>query len=263
MPGQRRYPGPRRLDPAAEARVRGLELVQKHALFAPLAGRVSWRAEDADAVSGGCPASGWAVVSSTGTVTLHPRRRGTPEEWAWVAAHCLTHLGFGHLDPRRLPGWTAARLPPRGADFDPAWNLAACLTVNRFLAHLKLGRPPDGIGQPARYDHLVAAAGGDEEEYAARLRGLGIQLDLAGTGTAGPERDLRWEGQPRPSDWRGPADWPGRFATGLSAAVGAAVSVAGGEIKNLTGDRGRNGTRRWTGSSRTTRCSVPWPTRSR
>jgi predicted metal-dependent peptidase len=239
MPGQRRYPGPRRLDPAAEARVRGLELVQKHALFAPLAGRVSWRAEDADAVSGGCPASGWAVVSSTGTVTLHPRRRGTPEEWAWVAAHCLTHLGFGHLDPRRLPGWTAAAGAPRGADFDPAWNLAACLTVNRFLAHLKLGRPPDGIGQPARYDHLVAAAGGDEEEYAARLRGLGIQLDLAGTGTAGPERDLRWEGQPRPSDWRGPADWPGRFATGLSAAVGAAVSVAGGEIKNLTGDRGR------------------------
>jgi hypothetical protein len=31
-----------------------------------------------------------------------------------------------------------------GARFDAAWNLAACVTVNRFLSHLKVGRPARG-----------------------------------------------------------------------------------------------------------------------
>ncbi len=92
------------------------------------------------------------MVTSLGEVYLHPRRRGEPQEWAWVAAHCLLHLGFDHLAENRLTGWSAAAGLPSGrnsrARFDAAWNLAACVTVNRFLAHLKIGRPPEGLGGP-------------------------------------------------------------------------------------------------------------------
>src|ERR1700689_2289369 len=143
-----------RADPATENRKQGLDLIRRHPLFAPLAYRAVWSASQDDDQ---CPAEGWAMATSLGYVYLNPRRRGEPEEWAWVAAHCLLHLGFDHLAEQHLAGWRAATGLPSvsaarsgaarsGAGFDPAWNLAACVTVNRFLSHLKVGRPPEGLG---------------------------------------------------------------------------------------------------------------------
>ncbi len=175
MPGKARQPRrpPARSDPWAQNRQRGVNLVRHHPLFAPLADGAVWRADTDDDL---CPSDGWAVVTSRGYVVLNPRRRGEPEEWSWVAAHCLLHLGFGHLAQHRLAGWRAATGLPSGgrvrADgFDAAWNLAACVTVNRFLSHLKVGRPPEGLGGPTDYDHL--AGGADSEgPFAERLRSL-------------------------------------------------------------------------------------------
>ena len=189
-----------RTDPATENRQRGLAIIEQHPLFAPLAYRADFHAIIDD---DRCPPGGWAVVTSLGDVYLHPRRRGEPEEWAWVAAHCLLHLGFDHLAQHHLAGWRAATGMPSGrtsgARFDTAWNLAACVEVNRFLSHLKVGRPPEGLG-------------------------------------AG---DLHWEGVPSPHSWRGPANWPDLFAAGLASAVGAAVDVAGGVAGSLAGEGGR------------------------
>jgi predicted metal-dependent peptidase len=250
MPGKGRQPRRQktRTDPAAENRQRGLSLIGEHPLFAPLASRAGWyHGQDDDQ----CPSGGWAVVTSLGHVYLHPRRRGEPEEWAWVAAHCLLHLGFGHLAQERLAGWSAAaglprgaRLPHSGAAFDPAWNLAACVTVNRFLAHLKIGRPPEGLGEPTGHEHLSGATGG-EEDIAARLRGLGTPLYLGGAGAAGPAGDLRWAGLPTRSAWPGKVNWPDLLAAGLADAVGAAVDVAGGAAESLTGDTGRRTRTKW------------------
>src|SRR3989442_198945 len=131
MPPKGRPPRAR-TDPAAENRKRGLDLIRRHPLFASLAYEAIWSdGQDDDR----CPSGGWAVVTSLGYVYLHPRRRGEPEEWAWVAAHCLLHLGFDHLAQHHLAGWRAATGMPSGrnsgARFDPARNLAACVTVNR------------------------------------------------------------------------------------------------------------------------------------
>jgi predicted metal-dependent peptidase len=189
-----------RTDPATENRNRGLAIIRRHPLFAPLAYRADFHAIIDD---DRCPPGGWAVVTSLGDVYLHPRRRGEPEEWAWVAAHCLIHLGFDHLAQHHLAGWQAATGMPSGrnagARFEVAWNLAACVEVNQFLSHLKIGRPPEGLG------------GGD----------------------------LSWEGVPSPHSWRGPANWPDLFAVGLASAVGAAVDVAGGVAESLAGEGGR------------------------
>jgi predicted metal-dependent peptidase len=235
--GQPRRPGAR-TDPAAENRQRGLGLIHRHPLFAPLADGAVWYARDEHR----CPPDGWAVVTSLGDVFLHPRRRGEPEEWAWVAAHCLLHLGFDHLAQHRLAGWRAATGLPSardsGAGFDAAWNLAACVTVNRFLSHLKIGRPPEGFGGPSEYDHLAGGADG-EGPFAERLRSLGTPLGLSGTGTGGPRGDLCWAGAPSPRTWHRPANWPDLLAAGLESAVGTAVDMAGGVAESLTAESGR------------------------
>ncbi len=230
MPGQRRRARATE-DHATRNRERGLELVRRHPLFEPLAARVYWqRATDRSP----CPPDGWAVVTSTGSVYFNPGRRGSPEEWAWVAAHSLLHLGFDHLAGRHRAGWSAAAGAASGVGFDEAWNLAACLAVNRFLAHLKIGRPPEGRGAPTVYDHLVATMGA-EDACAERFRSRGVPPGLGVAGTGGPDGDLVWTGTAGP----GPSPWTDRLATGLAAAVATAVDVAGGAAESLAGGRGR------------------------
>ena len=235
---QPRRPGAR-LDPAAEKRQRGLNLIKHHPLFAPLADRAIWHGDQADDL---CPSDSWAMVTSRGYVALNPRRRGEPEEWAWVAAHCLLHLGFDHLAQHRLAGWRAAAGLPSagrsGAGFDAAWNLAACATVNRFLSHLKVGRPPEGLGGPTDYDHLAGGTDG-EGPFAERLRSLETPPFLGGAGTAGPGGDLLWDGVRAPNSWPRPVHWPDLLAAGLTSAVGAAVDIAGGLAESLSGEAGR------------------------
>jgi predicted metal-dependent peptidase len=246
--------GPRRaqarIDQATENRQAGLLFVRRHPLFAPLAHTAAWYAVNDHRYR--CPPDGWAVVTSDGHIYLHPKRRGQPEEWAWVAAHCLLHLGFDHLAAHRLDGWSAAvglpngaRWDHSGAGFDAAWNLAACTAVNRFLAHLKVGRPPAGLGGPTGFEHLAGQATEAEEEFARQLRELTSPLNLAGSGTGGPGGDLRWAGLPAKGSWPGPVKWPDLLGAGLADAVGAAVDVAGGAAESLTTEFGPNTRSQW------------------
>ncbi len=72
------------------------------------------------------PVDGWAVVTSTGILWLHPMRRATPAQWMYVMAHGLLHLAFRHF-----------RVTPRPA----MWNAACDCVVARFLCDIKLGEP--------------------------------------------------------------------------------------------------------------------------
>jgi len=208
------------VDQKSQCRRDGLKVLSMHPVLGPLAGRVRWH-EDYRANL--CPPSGWAVVTSMGTVYLNPDRYGTPAEWAWVAAHCLIHLGFGHT------GWRE--------DSDQAWNLACCLTANRFAAHLRIGQPPPGIAVATPYDQ-VAEATRSEESCAQRLRELDSELDLRTSGTGGRDGDLRWtsaaeplagaarvKGQTAPD---AQAQWAELLAAGLAQVAGRAVDDIGG-----------------------------------
>lgn len=68
----------------------------------------------------------WAYVTSKGDVYLNPRMNGTPKEWEYVIAHCMLHLGFGHIR--------------RGAD--SFWNTACDWVVTKFLKDSHIGTPP-------------------------------------------------------------------------------------------------------------------------
>ncbi|MFF4190539.1 hypothetical protein [Nonomuraea sp. NPDC001831] len=118
-------------DPWRAEVMNGWAAVKGHPLFAGLHGTLL------EAADGRLPPETWAVVSEDGDVTFHPKRRAPAAEWAWVFAHLLLHLGFGHADPRACaPKDVDGDLP------DPAYHAACCLAVDRFLRTVKIGHCP-------------------------------------------------------------------------------------------------------------------------
>lgn len=196
--------------------------VRSHPLFAPLAAAARF-VDDKEST---CKAEGWAVLTRHGDLHLHPTRRGAPEEWAWVSAHCLLHLAFGHVQPG-----------PATGRIDEPYNVAACLAVNRFLLSLKIGRPPEGVVADPVLPAWIGPgqlSAGSEHLLAAEMRTRHVPDGLAAIGTA-PGGDLPRE----PAVPVLKIDWDRRFADGLEAAVTAAVAVAGGELAELTSRSGR------------------------
>ncbi|WP_328394974.1 hypothetical protein OHS70_07595 [Streptomyces sp. NBC_00390] len=200
-------------DLAAEAFAAGLALVKRNPAFAAVAASFCRQAKCA-----GTPAGGLAAVDSNGTVHVHPTKRAEPAEWAWTIAHCLLHLGFGHVpaakdDPREQPD-----------RFDRA---ARCTVVNRFLLTFPVGRAPGHL--PETYP------GGDEAELAARWRRDGIPAEHEHCGTAGEHPDQVLQPWPR---WNTAVpDWETAFAHALTRSVSAAMDVAGGRRDRTTGER--------------------------
>ena len=177
----------------------GLGLVRAHPMFAPLV----WRAHLVRDEASLCPRDGWAIVTSNGTIHVHPTRRGEPEEWAYVLAHCLLHLGFGHF---------------QGSNPWREWNAACDCYVADFLARLKLGRPPDDFLHPMDFSART------EERIFAELCERGVPEHYRG--------DMVSELQ-RPGWEKVNAAWQAALAEGMVAAVTSAVNVAAGVESRL------------------------------
>lgn len=206
-----------REDPATKAYLAGLCALHSHPLFLPLLRRATVTRNE---VWSRCPADAWAVVSQNGDIHLHPSRRAAAEEWVWVIAHCALHLGFGHFQKR-----TRADL----------WNIACDVFVNRFLAELKLGRPPEDLEIPGTLPPGLPLS--SENTLYDWLFEQGVPAELRGVGTAGNRSDMLWI----ENRWTaGPGDeWKELLGEGLRHAVTAAVDVAAGKKSTLAGGRGR------------------------
>jgi predicted metal-dependent peptidase len=198
MPRSRRQPP---ADPATRAFEQAYASLRAHPLFSPLLTRcfVVRRAGDTSV-----PAGEWAVVTSQGMIHCHPRRRGSADEWTYVIAHCLLHLGLGHLDGRVAH------------QSSPAWNAACDHAVGLFLDRLKVGVQPaeyraalGGLprGEQAAYEHLLATGAG-----------VDVPLDLRFVPTA--RHDRYWTDR----------DFPGALAAGLRLAVDRAIATAAGRV---------------------------------
>jgi predicted metal-dependent peptidase len=197
---------PQKLDPASKAFLAGRKLLEEHPLFHALAHHVQVVREKDNY----CPADGWAIVTETGVIHAHPTRRGEPEEWAYVLAHCLLHLAFEHF-----------KVGEKSLD----WNAACDVVVARFLADLRFGRCPAEM----RCD-LSGVRGDDEQKLFRGFRERALSDELRALGTAGARSgDLFWSTQ-KFGDWR---EWPHLFAIGLTASVTSAVRVAGGYEAHL------------------------------
>jgi predicted metal-dependent peptidase len=205
-------------DPATEAYSAAYEALYGHPLFWPLLARANVLRQEYNL----CPPDGWAVVTRFGSIHVHPKRRASPEEWVWVLAHSLLHLGFGHFQDRARPH---------------LWNLACDLFVNRFLADLKLGRRPAEIEVPG--DLPPGMPTSSENAVYDWLFEHGAPPKLVGGGTAGPgAEDMIWKS--RETDWRRELDWKSLLGEGLRNAVSLAVDVAGGKVSTLAEGKGRS-----------------------
>lgn len=199
---------PEKLDPASKAFVDGCNLVEGHPLFLPLYHRVRLQRYKGNY----CPDDGWAVSVETGDIHVHPTRRGTPEEWAYVIAHALLHLGFDHF-----------HIGEKSLD----WNAACDVAATRFLADLKFGRCPADMNC-----ELGDVRGDDEERLFGRFRAGTMPDHLRHLGTAGERTgDMFWLPEPPHKSYR--EDFIRAFATGLVASVTSAVRVAGGYEERL------------------------------
>ncbi|MFD3399955.1 hypothetical protein ACFWUU_04735 [Kribbella sp. NPDC058693] len=198
-------------DPAWEAIQAGWTAVVRHPLFAPMADWARSPVRDDD-----CPADAWAIIDSNGQIRTHRTRRATPDEWTWVFAHLLIHLGLGHADHDR---------PEPDQPACAAYDVA----VNRYLQSLKLGTSV--VELPASFPGM------DDDALARLWRREGVPAEYDGLGVAGRRSDLelaRWNG------WGKKPEWSELFAAGLSAAAAAAVEVAGGARSSLGNGRGRD-----------------------
>ncbi|MFJ8077395.1 hypothetical protein ACIQ7Q_26540 [Streptomyces sp. NPDC096176] len=200
-------------DPATEAFAAGLAMVKRNPAFAAV--QADFCRQHKCVLT---PAGGLATVDSNGTVHVHPTKRAEPAHWAWNLAHCLLHLGFGHVPAAK----------DRRREQPDRFDLAArCTVVNRFLLTFPMGSPPDHL--PETYP------GGDEEQLAARWRRDGIPAAYERCGTAGEHPDQVLTVWPA---WDTTVtDWETSFAHALTRSVSAAMDVAGGRRDRVTGER--------------------------
>jgi predicted metal-dependent peptidase len=197
--------------------------LERHPLFQPLSERVYY--DDCDGVH--FPAGGWAVVFQNGVIRWNESLLAEPEEWLYVFAHGLLHLGFGHFHlPEEI---RASGGNPRAMN---NWQAACDVFVTRFLADLKLGKPPE------QYRYLPALPVQSELALYERFCNEGIPQELRGLSIAGTDRpdmifgvrDDRYKIGPH----RLEIDWSRLLGVGLARAARSAISIAGGAQTSLS-----------------------------
>lgn len=215
MPGKKAKKGSATRDIAAENFEKGRWALATHPMFSPLLYHAYILRRDGNL----CPKDAWAIVTNRGYVHVHPTRKGDPEEWTYVLAHCLLHLGFGHFDP---PGAEA---------LSREWNAACDCAVDEFLGKLKLGRAPHDFLQP-----LESSARSEERIY-AEFKDRGIPEHYKGDMLVEQEKSNRYD---LVASQVNKPNWQAYLGDGLVAAVTSAVNVAAGVEVSLGAGAGGN-----------------------
>lgn len=187
--------------------------IYSHPIFAPMMYRVDINRSDHKNL---CPPDGWALVTSSGTLYLHPKRYADKDEWIYIIVHCLLHLGFGHFQVR---------------ENQSAWNAACDIYATRFAQDMKFGRAPESMrdrveGFPRDEEgiyRLFCEQGIPDRAKVYSLAGEGIPDMLL---EDEPERKVWWYGSE--------LTWAELFGRGLNNAVTRAVDYAAGAVNSMS-----------------------------
>ena len=120
----------KKLNPAEEAFKAGCGLVMQNAVLGPLLERAYPHFGDNYPMA----KEDWAWVTSQGHIYANSHRRASAGEWAYVLAHCLLHLGLGHIREDR--------------EKDLLWNAACDCVAARYLSDLHIGTVPTELSVP-------------------------------------------------------------------------------------------------------------------
>lgn len=143
---------------------RGMALVNSHSLFGDLKSCLLPCTEEQTGRDNS------ALADNMGRIFLNKQMRHTPEQWAYIIAHCQLHLAFGHFNKDNLPGYIIENVDgtsTKKIHFNKQlWNMACDIYITRFLYDIKFGEPihanPTGIincnlgSEQTIYDYLEA-----------------------------------------------------------------------------------------------------------
>ncbi|MCI8694683.1 MAG: peptidase [Lachnospiraceae bacterium] len=207
----------KKTNPAAEAFQAGCGLVKQNAILGPLLERSYPHFEDNYPMA----KEDWAWVTSEGHIYANSHRRAAPGEWAYVLAHCLLHLGLGHIREDK--------------ERDPFWNAACDCVAARYLADLHIGTVPEELSAP------LPSGPREEEKLCSWLKENRDPACFLFSTMSGGRADMKWQGEGRPWHWwSGPTDWRQLFAESLRDALRTAVDYAGG-VRSAPGDSRKMG----------------------
>lgn len=169
------YYAPGRSIPAGERRfLQGYNQIDAHPLYGKLKGDIYMQPKHTHGKGS------MAVVDRRGDIYVNTASSATPEEWAYVLAHCLLHLAFGHFDRERMPG--------NGVHLNrPVWNKACDIYIAAFLEDTGFGgsvcgSPADSFtikltDEEKIYRHLLSIGeDGSKQEYGIN----GTDMDMVG-----------------------------------------------------------------------------------
>lgn len=190
-------------NPAAEAFQTGCAIVRANPVLKEILYHANLRFDDSYPMA----KEDWARVYGDGRIEANSHRRALPEEWAYVIAHCLLHLGLGHIREDRKD--------------DLLWNAACDCLVTRYLTDFRIGRPPKELDYP-----LPSHAREEEKLYRWLQEHRDPDCFRYSTMTAA-RPDMIWV--PEPEQWYcKPPEWKALFADSLREALRDAVDYAGG-----------------------------------
>lgn len=104
----------------------GFDILQRHPLFSQLKGTIIPKASHLSSKKS------IACVTKSGDIFANLSANLDAPEWAYVFAHNLLHLAFGHFDKDKMP--QTARVYPL------VWNKACDIYVTRFLTDVGFGK---------------------------------------------------------------------------------------------------------------------------
>lgn len=186
--------------------IKGISIVSSHPLFGTLWDKVPLEYEEMEKTA-------WGYVTSAGKMYLNHARKGNPDEWAYIIAHCLLHLGLGHKQMK---------------ENHALWNIACDCYIAQFLAEMKFGQAP----REMEFTHDFIAS---EEKLYERFLREGVPAHSRIYSTLPEQSDFQIVEEKNRSYYHKPPNYPALFAYGLARAVESAVRVAGGVDASLAG----------------------------
>ena len=154
----------------------------------------------------------WGYVTSKGHIYLNPRQEGTIGEWVYVLAHCMLHLGMGHL--------------VEICKDDPVWHAVCDIVVTRFLLESHIGTPPIDVHRVLEYpdaEEMKLYEKFTDSPDASTLPDLSMMSQGRG--------DMLWEGESKYHDFEE------AFAESLQEALKESIQIAGGLTKEECEER--------------------------
>lgn len=178
----------------------------------------------------------YACVYSNGNIYLNKDVLLDPKEWAYVIAHCLLHLSFGHFDADKMPGYFIEN-PDNSRIWKTKfnkniWNTACDIYISKFLHDIKFGKPV----HENPVDVFSIALNDERKIYQYLMETNYPESDTRFSTLSTGQADM--VGLENPLIYTGNAqnNYSSRFAYALAYSVSKAVGVAGGHSQSKTPD---------------------------